>query len=87
MAEPSTGWPGLGQDVGLGPSCPLTLAPPALRPTQQQDVGADVPLCLQDTTDYVAYVAKDPINQRGDTILHAWELGGGGCTGGVKAGG
>lgn len=87
MAEPSTGRLGLGQDVGLGPSCPLTLAPPALLPTQQQDMGADVPLCLQDTTDYVAYVAKDPINQRGDTVLHTWELGGGGMHWGVKAGG
>lgn len=45
------------------------------------------PSGLQDTTDYVAYVAKDPINQRGDTVLHAWELGGGGMHWGVKAGG
>lgn len=30
-------------------------------------MSADLLLCLQDTTDYVAYVAKDPINQRGDT--------------------
>ncbi|XP_023798654.1 SHC-transforming protein 2 isoform X3 [Cyanistes caeruleus] len=40
-----------------------------------------------DTTDYVAYVAKDPINQRGDTGLLAWELCGGGMHWGVKAGG
>lgn len=37
-------------------------------------MSADLPLCLQDTTDYVAYVAKDPINQRGDPSLRAWEL-------------
>lgn len=42
-------------------------------------MSADVPLCLQDTTDYVAYVAKDPINQRGDTD---W-----GFCGGMEAGG
>lgn len=63
---------------GWGLSCPLTLAPPALLSTQQQDTSADLPLCLQDTMDYVAYVAKDPINQRGDSGLQAWELGAGG---------
>nr|XP_041566877.1 SHC-transforming protein 2 isoform X2 [Taeniopygia guttata] len=40
-----------------------------------------------DTTDYVAYVAKDPINQRGDTGLLAWGLCGGGTHYGVEAGG
>lgn len=27
-------------------------------------------LCQQDTTDYVAYVAKDPVNRRGKVLLN-----------------
>ncbi|XP_040509636.1 SHC-transforming protein 2 isoform X2 [Gallus gallus] len=34
-----------------------------------QDMSPKHPLCPQDTTDYVAYVAKDPINQRACHIL------------------
>lgn len=44
--------------------------------------GPEHPLCPQDTTDYVAYVAKDPINQRGDAGPGARrrdELGWGRC--------
>lgn len=51
-------------------------APLALPPTWWQDTGPELPLCPQDTTDYVAYVAKDPINQRGDAGPCAQELWG-----------
>lgn len=50
--------------MGLGPI-------PLPRGSQPCSSSLELPLCSQDTTDYVAYVAKDPINQRGDAGLEA----------------
>lgn len=44
-------------------------------PRQVQPASLTPPLSLQDMTDYVAYVAKDPINQRGE-VQWVWWWGG-----------
>jgi len=67
---------GTARSLGLGQSG-LSLVPAASAPlsAQQQDMSPKHPLCPQDTTDYVAYVAKDPINQRGDADPQGAEKG------------